>query len=129
MPRDPSVKRPDLNPTGQERFYPGMPFNEFVEAVYATPDEQADAHFRSQYVTVCGPEGRILADFVGRFENLREDFDVVAEKIGAPGLELPHRLKSRNRQNRHYSGFYDERLKRLVRERYQEDVDLFGYTF
>lgn len=129
-PHIPERKRANLNPPGEEdRFHPDMTFAEFVEAVHATPDEEANIHFRSQYVTVCGPEGRILADFVGRFENLREDFRVVAGKIGAPGLELPHRLKSPSRQDRHYTEFYDERLKKLVRERYQGDVDVFGYSY
>jgi chondroitin 4-sulfotransferase 11 len=124
-------KGPNLNPPGEEQdwFYPGMPFAEFVEAVHAIPDEDANLHFRSQHTVVCDPGGRVMADFVGRFENLRKDFAVVAEKIGAPGLELPHRLKSRRRKSRPYTDFYDKRLKKLVHERYEKDVETFGYSF
>jgi chondroitin 4-sulfotransferase 11 len=120
----------DLNPPGEEdRFYPRMPFAEFVEAVHATPDERANHHFRSQHTTVCDSGGQVMADFVGRFENLREDFALVAERIGAPELELPHRLKSRTRGERQYRDLYDERLKRLLYERYEKDVETFGYSF
>jgi hypothetical protein len=130
VPRLPELRRADLNPPGEdERFYPGMPFGEFVEAVHATPDEEANAHFRSQHPTVCSPEGQIMADFVGRFENLGEDFAYVAQKIGAPELVLPHRLKSKSRGSRPYTDFYDARLKRLVHERYEKDVETFGYSF
>jgi hypothetical protein len=130
VPKSPEFRRADLNPRGEEdRFYPGMPFGDFVEAVHAIPDEDANPHFRSQHMTVCCPGGRVMADFVGRFENLREDFAVVAEKIGAPGLELPHQLKSPNRKSRPYTDFYNERLKKLVHERYEKDVETFGYSF
>ena len=106
-----------------------MPFAEFVEAVSEIPDEEADPHFCSQYPTVCDPEGRIMADFVGRFESLREDFAVVSQKIGAPALELPHRLKSWSRESRPYTAFYDERLRKLVAERYERDIETFGYSY
>jgi chondroitin 4-sulfotransferase 11 len=120
---------PGLKTPGGVELYAGMPFAEFVEAVHAIPDEDANPHFRSQHMTVCCPGGRVMADFVGRFENLREDFAVVAEKIGAPELELPHQLKSPNRKSRPYTDFYNERLKKLVHERYEKDVETFGYSF
>jgi hypothetical protein len=129
-PKSPEFRRADLNPRGEEDgFYPGMPFGEFVEAVHAIPDEKADAHFRSQHTVVCAPGGQVMADFVGRFENLRNDFARVAEEIGAPGLALPHRSRSKIRQSRHYRDFYDERLKKLVYERYEKDVETFEYSF
>jgi len=83
---------PDMNPLGvEQRFYLQMPFAEFVEAVYATPDEEANSHFRPQHLVVCrqGPKRRVMADFVGRFENLHEDFVRVAERIGAPPPRAP----------------------------------------
>jgi hypothetical protein len=129
VPLNSEAKQPNLNPRGQEKFHLGMPFSEFVEAVHATPDDNSNPHYRSQHMVVCDPEGRVMANFVGRFENLREDFALVAEKIGAPGLELPHRLKSRSRKSRPYTDFYDERLKRLVGERYERDIETFGYSF
>ena len=112
-------------------FYANMPFAEFVEAVYQIPDEKANPHFRSQHLKVCGPDGEPMADFVGRFENLREDFTRVTEEIGAPGLELPERNRKSvsKRGSRHYREFYDERLKNLVHKRYEKDVETFGYSF
>lgn len=69
---------------GGERLWVGMGFTEFAETVCRIPDEKAEPHFRSQHIVVCGngPKKRVLTDFVGHFENLEEDFALVAEKIG-----------------------------------------------
>ncbi len=122
---------PDFNPLGVEgRFYRGMPFAEYIEAVYATPDEEANPHFRSQHLVICPREdGEVLADFVGRFENLPGDFSRVAEMIGTPDLELPHRLRSKARKKQPYSDFFDARLRDLVGERFQNDIETFDYSF
>jgi chondroitin 4-sulfotransferase 11 len=114
------------------RLYKGMSFAEFVETIYEIPDEESNMHFVSQYQVVCGPgeDGRIMADFVGRFENLEADFAVVAEEIGgARRLQLPHKLRSTSRESRPYTDFYDGRLKDLVYERYREDIEIFNYSF
>ena len=122
---------PDLNPAGVEgRFYRGMPFAEYIEAVCATPDEEANPHFRSQHLVVCPRvDGEIAADFVGRFESLPDDFSRVAGMIGAPDLELPHRLRSKARKKQPYSDFYDARLRDLAGKRFREDIQTFGYSF
>jgi chondroitin 4-sulfotransferase 11 len=114
------------------RLYRGMPFAEFVETVCEIPDEESNMHFVSQHRIVCGPgeDRSILADFVGRFENLSADFAEVAGRIGGgKRLELPHRMRSASRESRPYTEFYDDRLKDLVHERYREDVEIFGYSF
>ena len=124
--------RSDLNPRGIEgRFYPGMPFSEYIEAICRTPDKEANPHFRSQHLVICRQKGkkRIIADFVGRFENLEEDFSRVARQIGAPSLELQHRAKSHRRQAKSLSEFYDVKLRDMVAERFREDIEVFGYSF
>ncbi len=128
-PNGPGLKLPVENDI---ELYPGMSFPAFVEAVYAIPDSEANPHFQSQHKVICdsGGDKPILADFVGRFENLAADFDLVAERIsGAQRLQLPHVLRSRSRQSRPYADFYDDRLKDLVAERYQDDIEIFGYSY
>jgi hypothetical protein len=115
---------------GEVTLRSDMSFGEFVEAVCRVPDEVADPHFRSQHVTICddGPGKAVLADFVGRFENLEEDFGVVAQKIGLRA-GLSHTNKSENTNSLSYRDFYDDRLAKMVGERYREDADLFDYSF
>lgn len=121
-------RRALTSPRGSH-FYKGMPFDEFVEVVCATPDNKANIHFRSQHRKLCGPEGELLPDFIGRFENLAEDFAHVATTIGAQDLVLPHLWRSKEREGRPYTEFYDARLKGMVAERYRRDARIFDYSF
>jgi hypothetical protein len=108
-----------------------MSFQEFAEAVCLIPDEEANIHFCSQHVFVCsrGSGKNVLADYVGRFENLEEDFEIVTKRIGI-NAQLPHAANTASiRGSRSYRDFYGEKLARMVGERYREDVEIFGYSF
>ena len=76
------------------------------------------------------PNGRLLPNYIGRFENLVEDFNYVRKiiemktKIILP--RLPHLMKSTKKNYREY---YTPELIELVRERYQKDIDILGYKF
>lgn len=135
--KDKKVEREDkcpLRPPFGDKtvFYLGMPFQEFIESIHAIPDSESDAHFRAQFEVfyVDSSASRCMADFVGKFENLPGDFLSINEKITSHKLlELPHELKSRTRDGRDYHSYYTPQTRRLVAERYAEDVDLFQYSF
>jgi hypothetical protein len=71
----------------------------------------------------------ILVDFVGRFENLRADFDVICEKLKVnKKIMMPHKHKTSN-VNGHYTEFYDNETKEIVEKFYRNDVKILGYKF
>ena len=72
-------------------------------------------------------QGNMLIDFVGRFENLQNDFDYACEKIGIPKKKLPHMVKSENRK--HYTEYYNEKTKSIIANKYAKDIEYFGYKF
>ena len=104
-------------------------------------------HVMPQYDLLHDQDGRLLVDFVGRFESLQKDFDTVCQKLGLDDSSLPHRnrsdkksrhLKRRlkntlfmNGENRHHSlsDFYTDETRDAVAEYYRVDIETFGYRF
>ena len=65
-------------------------------------------------------------DYIMRFENLADDFRTVCRALGI----LPTTLPQYNRSSReHYSKYYDDGLRELVRTRFAAEIERFGYTF
>jgi hypothetical protein len=71
--------------------------------------------------------GRIVADFVGHYERLQEDFDLICEQIGVGRRRLPHRRKATDRED--YRRYYDDQTADLVAEYFRRDIENFGYAF
>lgn len=109
-----------------DAFVAGMSFDEFVRAVAAIPDDDADTHFRSQHTFVTSDDGALAVDFVGRYERLADDFGFVERTIGLPSLELPRLQAARTRVS--HAALYTAETVQLVAERYARDVELFGYV-
>ena len=72
-------------------------------------------------------QGKIDLDFIGRFENLKCDFEKMCRQLGKPELELPHKLSGGNSSG--YLEGHDAETRRMVADFYQDEIELFGYEF
>ena len=82
------------------------------------------AYNQLDYVT--DEHGNLLVDFIGRLENLDEDIQEVFRRIDLELETVPHHNRS---GHRHYSTFYTPETEMIVRERFNRDIEYFGYKF
>ena len=74
-------------------------------------------------------DGDIALDFVGRFENLAEDFARVLAAIGLAGrVTLPLTNVSKDR-GKDYRDYYDAESRALIADWYSREIAHFGYEF
>lgn len=82
-------------------------------------------HFIPQSEFVCSKDGEIMVDFIGRFENLYEDFKNLSGRINKE-LVLEH-LNKNNKKD--YFNIYTEDMKLKVKNIYKKDIEIFEYDF
>jgi hypothetical protein len=82
--------------------------------------------FQPQHSFICDGDGRVLADQIGRVEQMQESFNMICARIGI----APASLEIVNRTSRgDYRDYFDAGLKGAVAKLYERDLDLFGYEF
>jgi hypothetical protein len=69
--------------------------------------------------------GEVKLDFIGKFENLEQDFGLVCNRLNKR-LELPHKLDGGGTD---WRVAYNDRTRSIVANFYQEDIKMFGYKF
>ncbi len=72
--------------------------------------------------------GRLLVDFVGRYESLEADFRSACTHIGIPAPRMPHRRRATDRHS-DYRSYYSEETAELVARHFARDLELLGYRF
>ncbi len=70
-------------------------------------------------------DNKIAVNFLGKFENLKENFRTVENILKISNKELKKLRSSGTKHSE--SKFYDEDMKNIVREIYKEDFERFGY--
>ena len=83
----------------------------------------ASGLYQSHYVFDI--DGDRLVDFVGRFENIQNDFEVIKDRLGLD-VCLPH-LNSTKRDT--YKTYFTQDSKERVAQLWKKDIDNFGYKF
>lgn len=106
------------------RHMPRYPdFGSFVRKGLTEPGIRSWMHFVPQTDFILDRTGRLMVDFLGRFENLEEDFRAVASRLNSGA-----RLETANAsQRRPFQSYYDQDTARIVRNVYARDIEVLGY--
>lgn len=100
-------------------------FERYLAWVIETPNPYAKGATKLQKEVLTDPDGKLLVDFVGRYETLPQDFAQVCRQLDITA-QLPHVNRS---AHHNYRAYYTERTGQLVAEHFAADINLFGYTF
>lgn len=104
-----------------------MTFDEFVDWIqYSSATCTHSSPHRYQLDWFVDGSGNMLADFIGRFEKLEEDWAHVARKLGVSAT-LPHERP--NPRVRHYTEYYTPRTQQVIGRKFSVDIETFGYEF
>ncbi len=66
-----------------------------------------------------------LVDFIGKIENIDEDFNEICNKIGIKAT-MPHKNQTKHKQ---YQEYYNLHTRELIAKNFREDIELFNYQF
>ncbi len=81
--------------------------------------------------------GQWLVDFIGRYENLQEDWTAISQALGIGQRltrarrtklrwTLPYRIST---ELKPFRDFYNDHTRQVVAQFYAEEIELFGFTF
>jgi hypothetical protein len=74
-------------------------------------------------------DGNIGVDFVGRFENLKQDWLKITKELGfTENCDLVHATKSLVNSG-DYRNHYDHETKKIVEKFYEKDIEEWKYEF
>jgi hypothetical protein len=105
-----------------------MTFDEFVEWIkYSSSTCIHPVPHTNQLDWLVDPHGNVLVDFIGKFEDLHNDWAIIADKLGL-SKELPHKNKNLSRE-KHYTEYYSKKAKEIIERKFTIDIEYFGYKF
>ena len=75
-------------------------------------------------------DDQVAVDFIGRFENLKEDLATISKKIGLPGeLVLPRAKGGHRKDKRHYSEVLSPESRAVIERVCARELDVLGYSW
>lgn len=107
---------------------PGLSFEQYLHRSFVekvSHDEFRFIHPCMDWIT--DEDGNVLVNYVGKFENLQEEFDTICDKLNIPKTYLPHVNKDPNKEP--YQKYYNSKTRKLIEDVFEKDIKQFNYKF
>ena len=106
-----------------------MSFGSFLEVVASTSDDELDIHLLPQSKILC-LDGQLIPDFIGRFEEMNEDWNKLNDILkmeGLPNLGILPRKNIRRASDKRDTSYYFENpiFVHTATQRYRDDFETF----
>lgn len=116
-----------LKPHKMEPNIPGYikkvnSFEDLTFKILQMPDFILDPHFALQH-PIFYKNNKCLVDFIGKFENIENDYKQIQEKYNY----LPLPKYNQTLKNENWKDFYTIKAIENVYKKYKKDIKLFGY--
>lgn len=110
----------------EQRAFWQPTFKEFVLGL-SKADYINDRFTKNQCYWVCDDDGNILADYVGRFEDIDQCYNYIGKRLG---IDAERKIPKVN-MSKHssYQTYYDKQTRDIVQNIYERDIEIFGYKF
>jgi hypothetical protein len=96
------------------------------KSLFRSKGERAlEDQFESQFDFVHDEKGKLMVDFIAKYESLEADFQKICNKLGVQG-KLPVMNTSKHDD---YRSYYDSDTIRRIADIYQKDLEVFKYAF
>lgn len=83
-------------------------------------------HFNNQTDWILDSNNKKIVNFIGRYENLQQDFNTICDRILIPKKNLNILNKT---NHLYYKDYYTEKTKKIVESMYLKDINYFKYKF
>ncbi len=106
-----------------------IPFSVWVKKTYGDDKDlfyyDKPLMFQPQYDWLVDNEGEININFIGRFENIEEDFAKLTSKLG-----FKKTLKNYNSSKLvNYKDYYNSETAKIIEKHFAKDIEYFKYQF
>jgi len=121
-PWDKTVSNYFWNKYGWKKFG-DISFEEYLK----TDEGKKFKHYNYPLYTL---HDKVIVDFIGKYENLKDDLPKVCNKIGIDfDGEMPKAKSKYRPKQHHYSYYYNDKTRELIRNYFQKEIELHGYSF
>jgi hypothetical protein len=105
-----------------------LTFEEFTNWIQNSSDTSIHSSVhKNQLDWFLDENGKVIVDFIGKFENLEDDYKIIMKKLGVD-KELPH-ANNGNNNKLHYAEYYTPKTIDIITKKFKVDIEYFGYEF
>jgi hypothetical protein len=115
----------DQDKIWSEAFKKYSSFDDFVRKWVDEENIQLSLHFMPQSHFIKNAQGVIDLNYLGRFENLERDYEVIRKTLGGDAIGENNASGS----GLSYAEAYSKKSRDIVARVYRDDINLLGYDF